>query len=96
MSEPGVDDVVVPAQVLSLQKRIEMVSQSRARNLKLLADANAEARSLDELGTDARGAERARKRAARLRIDIAGVEGEIETLRSLVAARLARGARPFR
>lgn len=83
----------MPGQVEALQKRIEVLVPDRDRRVKELAAATAEAASLAD--TDTAGSDRARKRAARLKTEVAAVNGEMETLRSLVAARLAQSPRPY-
>lgn len=90
MASRGVDDVLMPGQVLSLQKRIAQLGPERERHAKLLADATTEAAALQKTGDDPKGVERVLKRAARIKVDLAGVTREIDTLNSLVAARLAQ------
>jgi hypothetical protein len=88
MASRGIDEVLMPGQVLALQKRIEILAPQREHTLQQLAAATDEAEALAKAGNDAAGADRALKRAARLRTEVAAVTGEMDTLRSLVAARL--------
>jgi hypothetical protein len=90
MASRGIDEVLMPGQVLALQKRIEILAPQREQSIKQLEAAKNEAAALARSGNDTAGADRALKRAARLRTEVAAVTGEIETLESLVAARLAR------
>jgi hypothetical protein len=80
----------MPGQVAALQKRIEALTPQRDRCLHQLAAANAEAAALSKSGNSSGDADRALKRAARLRTEAAAVNAEMDTLHSLVAARLAR------
>ena len=85
----------MPGQVNTLQKRIEGLAPEQERCEAQLKGALDEAARLTQSGDDPKGVERAVKRAARLRVELAAVTGEIETLRSLVAARLAQTTRPW-
>jgi hypothetical protein len=84
----------MPGQVLALQRRIELLLPEQQRYVRELAAATEEAKAQSKPGGDAREAERALKRAARLRTEAAAVNREVETLNSLVAARLSQSARP--
>lgn len=84
----------MPGQVASLQKRIQILVPQREHCLQQLAAATDEASALSKPGNDSSGAERALKRAARLRTEVAAVTREMDTLQSLVAARLAQSPRP--
>ena len=95
MATGGVDEVLVPGQVTTLQKRIDGLEPERQRCEGLLQEALDEAAGLTKSGGDPKGLERTLKRAARLRVELAAVTGEIETLQSLVAARLAQTTRPW-
>jgi hypothetical protein len=83
----------MPGQVAALQRRIQLLIPDRDRRVAELEAATQEAASLAKAGKDAREADRALKRAARLRTDVATLSGEVATLRSLVAARLAQSPR---
>ncbi|MFY9615657.1 MAG: hypothetical protein WAT58_09695 [Candidatus Dormiibacterota bacterium] len=95
MASRGVDEVLMPGQVAALQKRIEVLVPDRERRLRDLQAATEEAASISKAGGDSRGAERALKRAARLRSEAAAITNEMATLESLVAARLAQSPRPY-
>jgi hypothetical protein len=77
----------MPGQVAALMRRIEILGPARDRCLLQLEEATHDAAAQSATEEGAREAGRALKRAARLRTEIATVTGEIETLRSLVAAR---------
>ena len=85
----------MPGQVTTLQKRIDGLAPEQQRCEALLKGTLDEAARLTKTGEDPKGVERAVKRAARLRVELAAVTAEIETLRSLVAARLAQTTRPW-
>jgi hypothetical protein len=89
----GIDEVLMPGQVAALERRIQLLVPERDRCLQELANASDDAVALGKAGNDAREAERAVKRSARLRIELATLTGEMDTLRSLVAARWAQSAR---
>jgi hypothetical protein len=96
MASRGVDEVLMPGQVAALQKRIEVLIPDRDRRVRELAAATKEAAALAKPGGDSKEADRAMKRAARLRVEVTAVTGEMATLHSLVEARLAQTPRTHR
>ena len=84
----------MPGQVASLQRRIEILEPERQRCERQLVEATSEAAAFSKAG-EVKDADRALKRAARLRTEVASVMGEMDTLRSLVAARVAQTRRPL-
>jgi hypothetical protein len=92
MASRGVDEVLMPGQVAALQRRIEILAPEKERCLRQIAEATNEAAAFTKSG-DTKDADRALKRAARLRTEANTVSGEMDTLRSLVAARMAQTTR---
>ncbi|MHB8508894.1 MAG: hypothetical protein ACYDGR_09650 [Candidatus Dormibacteria bacterium] len=89
----GVDEVRVPGQVASLRKRIELLEPVRAKLLKDLAPLASEAPKASLTVAERAAMESRTRQANRLKVQLASVDQEIETLNSLVAARLAQSAR---
>jgi len=87
----GIDLVRMPGQLAALERRIELLVSAREQSLRQLAAATDEVAALSQTSDDALGAGRALKRAARLRTDVATLTGEIDTLGTMVAARISKG-----
>jgi hypothetical protein len=82
----------MPGQVAALRRRIELLTPTHDR----LTEALARALSVAPASTteaDIAAADRAAKQANRIKAELAAVGREIETLRSLVDARLSQTSR---
>ena len=89
----GVDEVRVPGQVASLRRRIELLEPVRAKLLKDLAPLTQEAPRTSLTVSERAAMESRTRQANRIKIQLTAVDQEIETLHSLVAARLAQSTR---
>jgi hypothetical protein len=84
-SDRGVDEVLVPGQLGSLRRRIELLLPTQQHLTTELAKWTAEAKNEDRTVS-----ERATRHANRIRTDLKAVDREVETLQSLIEARLAQ------
>ena len=85
-----VDEVLVPGQVATLRRRLELLQPDHERlsaELKVLDELVAES----SVGRDPRAtADRATRQAAKIRLQLTAVTREMESLQSLVDARLSQ------
>jgi ubiquinone biosynthesis protein UbiJ len=95
MGGRGIDEVLMPGQVAALRRRIELLTPNHDRLIEELAKVmkDAPANTGDEASRAA--ADRATRQANRLKSELATIAREIETLQSLVSARLAQSGRTF-
>src|SRR5438552_18538525 len=84
------EEVLRPGPVATLRRRIDALAPERDRLASRLAQTTGEAKTLADTGSPQADVDRVLKRATRLRLELGAMNGEIETLEELVAARLAR------
>jgi hypothetical protein len=88
MTSRGVDEVLMPGQVAALRRRLELLVPTQER---LTAEIAATQKQAVKVPTDdgtRQAAERATRRVGRLRHELTTVDREMQTLQTLVNARL--------
>jgi hypothetical protein len=88
MASRGVDEVLMPGQVAALRRRLELLVPTQERLTAEIATMQEQAVKVPTDDATRQAAERATRKVGRLRHELTMVDREMQTLQSLVNARL--------